>query len=193
MNLDGLVEKIQYTNEQEKRMAENTLSLVNESYGEMRSISHRMMPSALINSGLDTALREFVAKIDPDKLRIDLDTSGLDDPIGEHIETTIYRVIQECVANVVKHSSASRLDIQVVRDEEGLSVTLEDNGKGFDVKMLDTSAGMGMRNIVSRVHYLHGTINVDSDQRRGTLIAIHIPPQPETVTGYSRQQSEQTA
>lgn len=175
MNLNSLVDQFDYKTENEREKAQNVVSLMNESYDEMRSISHQMMPNALIKSGLATALREFVNKIDKEKIRVSLETTGLMERIEEQTESIIYRVIQESVSNVIKHSGASKLDIQVLKDEDGLSVTLEDNGKGFDVRDLASAKGIGMKNIYSRIEYLKGTVDIDSGQGRGTLIAIHVP------------------
>ena len=87
----------------------------------------------------------------------------------------LYRVIQETVNNVIKHAAASSLDIQLSKDEDGINAMIEDNGKGFSVPQADLSNGMGLKNIMSRVTYLKGSVDVSSEPGRGTLVAIHIP------------------
>jgi len=174
MNLNGLFSKLELKTESNLQ-AEKALSLVNESYDEMRSISHQMMPNALIKSGLASAVKEFIGKLDKDKLKVTLETVGLNERLDEQTETVIYRVIQETVNNVVKHANANKLDIQIIKDEDGISVTIEDNGKGFNKDKVDLKSGIGLSNIYSRVEFLKGTVDIDSTEGRGTLVAIHIP------------------
>lgn len=174
MNLNGLFAKLNLPKETNLQ-AEKALALVNESYDEMRSISHQMMPNALIKSGLASAIKEFIGKLDKDKLKVTLETVGLNKRLDEQTETVIYRVIQETVNNVVKHANASKLAIQIVKDEEGISVTIEDNGKGFNKGKIDIKSGIGLSNIYSRVEFLKGTVDIDSNEGKGTLVAIHIP------------------
>jgi signal transduction histidine kinase len=91
------------------------------------------------------------------------------------VETILYRVIQECVNNVIKHSGADTLDISLIRDEDGISATVEDNGHGFDSSDKQKFEGIGLKNIISRIAYLKGEVDFDSSPGRGTLVAIHVP------------------
>ncbi len=174
MNLNGMFQKLKLTGEMGLQ-AEQTLSIVNDSYDEMRSISHQMMPNALLKSGLAFAVKEFLDKIDKDMIKINLETIGLSQRLDEQTETVLYRVIQETVSNVIKHAEANKLDIVLIKDEEGISITIEDNGKGFDKSKTDLRTGMGMGNILSRVEFLKGTVDIDSTIGKGTLVAIFIP------------------
>ncbi|GAB1463178.1 ATP-binding protein [Pedobacter sp.] len=172
MNLNALFFKLDLKTESSLQ-AEKALALVNESYDEMRSISHQMMPNALLKSGLASAVKEFIGKLDKDKLKVTLETAGLNQRLDEQTETVIYRIIQETVTNVVKHANASKLDIQIIKDEDGVAVTIEDNGKGFNKN--DVKAGIGLSNIYSRAEFLKGTVDIDSTEGKGTLVAIHLP------------------
>jgi signal transduction histidine kinase len=134
-----------------------------------------MMPNALVKSGLADAVKEFLDRIDSHIIQINLYTEGLDMRINTNIETVLYRVIQECVNNVVKHSGASLLDIALLKDDKNISVTIEDNGKGFDTSHTENFQGMGLSNIQTRIEYLKGTVEWDSSLEKGTLVAIHVP------------------
>jgi two-component system NarL family sensor kinase len=175
MNMNGLVNQLQYQSPSEKKKAQNTLDLINDSYDEMRSISHQMMPNALIKAGLTSAVRDFVNKIDKDKIKVSLSVVGLNERLDQQVESVLYRVIQETVNNVIKHAEATKLAIQFLKDDDGITITIEDNGKGFNKELLNKEAGIGLKNMMSRIAFLKGTIDFDSTIGKGTLVAIYLP------------------
>jgi two-component system, NarL family, sensor kinase len=175
MNLSAFSNEINFSNEEQKISFERIISLVDESCKEVRTVSHQMMPNMLLKSGLGKAVTDFIDKIDRRVLKVHLHTEGLNERLDEHIEIVLYRVVQECVNNVIKHSGASDLDIAIIRDKDGVSATIEDNGKGFAINHLSEEAGMGLTNMRARVEYIKGTIEFDSTPGNGTLVAIHIP------------------
>ena len=151
------------------------MGLIDESCREVRTVSHVMMPNALLRNHLDGAIREFVNRIHPRTLQVQVHTEGLDTKLHSDVETVLYRVIQECVHNALKHAGATRLDISLIRDRDGISGTIEDNGKGFNPETLTGADGIGLKNIRTRIEYLKGTVDFDSAPGRGTLIALHVP------------------
>ncbi len=175
MNLSAFENSMQFSDEEQKISFERIISLVDESCKEVRTVSHQMMPNVLLKSGLGKAVTEFLDKIDQKVLKINLYTEGLNENIDENIEIVLYRVLQESVNNVIKHSAATELDISLVKEAEGISATIEDNGKGFDIHHLSEKAGIGLKNMRARVEYLKGTIDFDSSPGKGTLVAIFIP------------------
>jgi two-component system NarL family sensor kinase len=174
-NLNGISGIMESLPPAEKTVFEKTVKLLDESCLEVRTVSHSIMPNSLINSGLGNAIKDFIEKIKNSGLHIALSTSGLNESLDANTEIMIYRIVQECVNNTLKHAGASKLDIALINDEDGLNLTIEDNGKGFDPAILPMEKGIGMRNIRSRTRYLKGTIDIDSRPGHGTLIAIHIP------------------
>ena len=177
MNLSALTTSLNFKDEHSKFMFLKTMDLVDESCKEVRVISHQMAPNVLLKSGLAAAIRDFINKIDAQKLRINLETIGLQERLDRNIETVLYRVIQESVNNVIKHAEANSLDIQLAKDKEGINVMIEDNGKGFDINDIDKFDGVGLKNIQSRVDFLKGTVDFSSQVNKGTLVAIFIPLQ----------------
>lgn len=175
LNLSGITDHIVFKDEHSKNMFSKTMGMIDESCREVRVISHQMAPNVLLKSGLTAAVRDFINKIDARKLKINLETFGLQEKLDQNIEAVLYRIIQESVNNVIKHAEASSLDIQLSRDEDGINAMIEDNGKGFTKPNSDTYNGMGLKNIVSRVNYLKGTVEISSEPGKGTLVAIHIP------------------
>ena len=175
MNLSVFESELTFKNEAQKSSFENVIGLIDESCKEIRSVSHQMMPNALLKSGLASAIKEFIDRIDNRVISVSLHTEGLDERIDSNKETVLYRVIQECVNNVLKHAAATRLDISLIKDSDGISITIEDNGKGFDSSAMDSFNGIGLKNMISRINYLKGNIDFDSKTGKGTLVAIHIP------------------
>lgn len=175
MNLSSFESAIRFADNDQKRSFENAMRLVDDSCREVRTVSHIMMPNALLKNNLSAAIHEFVDKLDNKSLEVHVYTEGLDERLDSNIELVLYRVLQECVNNVIKHAGASTMDISVTRDRNGIDATVEDNGKGFDVKGKEAFTGMGLKNIITRVEYLKGTIDFDSAPGRGTVVAIHIP------------------
>nr|HPH24614.1 ATP-binding protein [Chitinophagaceae bacterium] len=142
---------------------------------EVRSVSHNMMPNALVKAGLASAVKEFVNQIDARVVKTDFYTEGLDNKLEKNVETVLYRIIQECVNNVIKHAKATHLDISLIKDNDGVAVTIEDNGIGFDSSNKNNFNGIGLKNIQTRVEFLKGTVEWNSAVGKGTLVAIHIP------------------
>ena len=175
MNLSAFENEIQFNNENQKIAFEKVIDLVDESCKEIRSVSHQMMPNALLKSGLASAIKEFIDKLDSRVLKVNLHTEGLNERLDSNVETVLYRVIQECVNNVIKHAGANTLDISLIKDEDGISATIEDNGKGFDTRDKQKFEGIGLKNIATRIGYLKGTVDFDSQPEQGTLVAIHVP------------------
>jgi signal transduction histidine kinase len=84
----------------------------------------------------------------------------------------VYRIVQELVNNAVKHAEASSVLVQVMRQAQSLNITVEDNGKGFDATHWKEKHTAGLQNILSRVHYLGGRMDIQSQPDKGTSVYI---------------------
>lgn len=175
MNLSAIENEIVFKDEAQKNSFDKVIVLVDESCKEVRSVSHQLMPNALLKSSLAAAVREFIGKIDSRIIKINLYSEGLNERLDTDVETVLYRVIQECVNNVIKHSEASMLDISLVKESNEIIATIEDNGQGFEVDKTTYTDGIGLKNIITRVEFLKGTVDFTSAPGKGTLVAIYIP------------------
>lgn len=176
MNLSNLDSKIQINNEEQRTAMQNAISLVDDSVKEVRTVSHNMMPNTLIKLGLASAIREFITKLgNAPTLKVDLEIVGLDTRLDNQVETVLYRVIQEIINNIIKHAKASQISMQLVRHETELNVMVEDNGVGFDITKLETSDGIGLKGIQTRIELLGGAVHFDSALGRGTTVIIDVP------------------
>ncbi|SHH53931.1 TPR repeat-containing protein [Chryseolinea serpens] len=155
---------------------ERSVDMLDSSIREMRRVAHNMMPEALVKFGLDTALRDYCNDIHQSgALQINYQSLGLENaPIDQTTAITIYRVIQELVTNIVKHAGAQSAIVQVTRNDGALSVTVEDDGKGFDTTILRRSNGIGWTNIQNRVEFLKGKLDVNSQPGKGTSVLIEL-------------------
>lgn len=144
---------------------------------ELRQIAHNMMPEILIKYGLVEALSEFIGNIaSPHAVKFNFIHSGLHQPqLAPNKELTIYRVIQELLNNIIKHARATDVLVQLAITTDMLTITVEDNGVGFNPDRVDHTKGIGLGNITSRVNYLEGQLSIDSLPGKGTSVYIEIP------------------
>lgn len=174
MNLNHAYDGAAVGDEARHQLTGKALSLLNDGYDEMRSLSHRMMPRALLRAGLPVALEELLSRLNGPGLAVSFEVSGLEERLPEQTETILYRVVQEAVNNVIKHAAASRLSVQLTRDEEGVALNIEDDGKGFDAGSAEHWEGIGLKNIVSRLALLKGSVEIHSAPGKGTLVAVFV-------------------
>ncbi len=155
---------------------ERSIDMLDSSIKEMRRVAHNMMPEALVKFGLDTALKDFCSDINQSGImKISYLSYGMEqNEIEQTKSITIYRIVQELVNNALKHSAAKETIVQLSLSEGNLAVTVEDDGKGFDITNLDKSRGIGWSNIKNRVAFLNGKIDINSNAGSGTSILIEI-------------------
>jgi len=175
MNLAAIEEEIPFGDADQRLAFRNALQLVDEGCREVRAVSHSMMPNALLKAGLGAAIREFLDQIDHRVLKINLLTEGLNEKLDSNTETVLYRVVQECVNNVIKHAQASQLDLSLRQEPDGISAMIEDNGRGFDTRDRSKFEGIGLKNIQSRLALLGGSVEWSSQPGRGTAVAVFVP------------------
>jgi signal transduction histidine kinase len=108
-------------------------------------------------------------------LQVNYQSIGLEQQaIEQTTAITIYRIVQELVNNTMKHAAATSAIVQVSRSNGTISVTVEDDGKGFDTSVLQRPLGIGWSNIQSRVEYLNGKLDVQSEPGKGTSVHIEL-------------------
>jgi signal transduction histidine kinase len=158
--------------EEHAQSVNNVLTQLDRSITELRRVSHNMMPEALIKFGLKETLENYCENINlSGTLKVQLQTYGMDERMEQNTEIVLYRIVQELLNNVIKHAEAKNVLIQLIRKDSHFSLTVEDDGRGFDP---DTGRkeGAGLSNIRARVDYLGGTIDVRSAPGEGTSVNI---------------------
>lgn len=159
---------------EDKPGVERSLKIIDDACVEVRSISHNMMPNALIRLGLIPAITEVVNNVNAARgIKIDF-TNNIDTSLGRSLDITIYRVVQEILNNMIRHAKASHISMSIERNKDNLEIRMEDNGIGFDTDSLKESKGMGWKNIFSRVSMLDGNIKLESEPEKGTVVHINL-------------------
>jgi two-component system, NarL family, sensor kinase len=174
MNLSSFSNSVQLKEDEQKHSLNNIITLVDESCKEVRAVSHSMMPQVLLKKGLPEAIEELAGKINTDVLRINFHAEGFEQRPDGNIETILYRVIQECMNNTLKHAEAKHMDISLIKETGNISIPIEDDGKGF--LFHETSdEGIGLKNIRNRIRFLKGEVDFDTAPGKGTSVVIHVP------------------
>jgi two-component system, NarL family, sensor kinase len=159
----------------QKPKVDSSLVLLNQASEEIRNITFNLMPRTLEEGGLVPALHELANKVSKaGVVLVNLQVHNMDRFILEkQSQFNIYRIVQEAVNNILKHADAKEINIQLIGQNDHLSIMIEDDGKGFDTAAKKT--GRGLKNIVTRSLWLKGSINIDSHPGRGTTITTEIP------------------
>jgi len=155
-------------------------SLLEETMSEIRDLSHNLVPDVVKRSGLKNALEQFVYKINrsPD-IKVNYQFMGSENSIAEEMGVHMYRIVQELLTNSLKHSEASQILVQIIINEDTISLTVEDDGKGFEINpevgLPENSEGIGLSGVENRVTYMQGSFDIHSSSHSGTSIHIEIP------------------
>lgn len=148
-----------------------SISQLDSAITEMRRVAHNMMPEALIKFGLDDTLQNYCNSVSENSgLQIVYQSFGLEERLNQTVEIVLYRIVQELLNNTIKHANATQIHVQLSKNNKTISLTVEDNGKGFDVNSVKKD-GIGITNIQHRVDYLKGKLDITSD-KNGTSTHI---------------------
>ena len=151
--------------------------LIDSAIKETRTISFELMPATLEDFGLDTAIKDILRnKLGKSGIKYSVLISGLKSRLAADIEIAIFRIVQELINNLIKHSQATKAEVNVRRGADFIIIKVKDNGKGFSQeKEFAAGKGFGLRSIVNRVKFLNGKISFDPAQTTGSVITVDIP------------------
>jgi signal transduction histidine kinase len=151
---------------------ERSMDMLDSSIKELRMVAHNLMPESLVKFGLDTALKDFCSSITASGvLKVNYHSFGMEQlKLDSGKEIIIYRIVQELISNTIKHAAAKESIVQLEFQNNQLDITVEDDGKGFDVNSLNIVKGIGWSNIKNRAEYLKAKLNVNSQEGKGTSV-----------------------
>jgi len=173
--------KLKYENCLNKSKIENISSndlglLFDKTIEETRRISNNLMPAALSEFGLTTAIRNICNDIsETSKINITYNFEGASKNISNELKTYLFRIVQEALTNILKHSNATFAHINITFTKQNIIVKIKDNGVGFNIKKVKPLKSNGLNNINDRVLLLSGKFYINSEPQKGTEINIEIP------------------
>ncbi len=168
------------TDENIRRQLNLITAQTTQTIGEVREISYNLRPYLLENLGLTKAVRSLLNKVaETDQVKIQIELDEVDDLFEPEAEMSIYRIIQENLTNILKHSEATEVQVFLKKSDRNLTILISDDGKGFDPKAAQTKVydkgGFGLLGISERVKMLGGTQEIESEIGGGTNVLIKIP------------------
>jgi len=157
----------------------NIESFVAQMVKDIRTMSHLLYPPLLDEVGLESALKEYVNGFaERSGVQVSLDLPAVIKRLDRDYELSLFRIVQECLTNIHRHSGSKTASIRIVRDDGTLVLEVRDEGRGMAPERLSDiqsrGSGVGIRGMRERVLQLSGTMNIESD-RSGTRIAVAIP------------------
>lgn len=172
--LFSIIQKDMLSNENAS-IYDKTNTLIDEACVEIRRISHNMMPHAIGLSGLEGALNDLGETLQREGIHTTIEISPIPKTLDDTKTVTIYRLSQELIANIRKHADAKNVLIQLLVHNNKITLTIEDDGKGFNLETAKEKDGLGIKSIFSRVEFLDGKIDFDTRENNGTTVTIQIP------------------
>lgn len=168
---------------------ENSEQILTDIHGEIRNIAFNLMPPVLIKEGLLAGLSELLRRINKiGTVKVGLSHHDVPTRLSELIEISMYRVIQELLSNIVKHSKATQATLDFTGFDNEVVLTIEDNGIGYNLQTFQNNEGNGWRNISSRLNLIKASIEFDVvEGRANNTIVISVP-----ITNQTRYPVEVT-
>lgn len=168
-----LTSKIKTTSETDAATLQKLTNVLDEAADDVRNISHQMMPRALQEFGLVSAVDDMLDKsFSTSNVKYEFEHFGIKNRFPENIEIGLYRIAQELINNILKHSKATEVGVQLFQNKKNLVLVIEDNGRGFDVGKNKT--GHGMTNINYRSKAIGGILNIESTVGAGTISTVRV-------------------
>ncbi|MEZ4721471.1 MAG: tetratricopeptide repeat protein [Flavobacteriales bacterium] len=176
LGVQSAMNKVGLTDIQKPEFAQH-IQQIDAAADEARSISHQMMPRVLMESGLIVALEDMLHKtLGNTSISYDFEQFHLGETRFEtRIEVSVYRICQEMVNNIIKHSAAKSVSLQLFKTKTHLVLHIEDDGLGFDLNDRQRPSGIGLSNIFSRASAVNGEVNFEKGQPKGTVANVRIP------------------
>jgi signal transduction histidine kinase len=156
--------------------------LITQVIKEVRRVTFNLKPTVLGDYGLQAALNVFIKEIGKlTEISLSYQTEGdTSIRLPQKVENNIFRIIQEAINNAIKYSSATRIEVILQQEEESLNITVQDNGNGFDEKLVEArsvniESGRGFFNMYERTEYVNGKLVIKSELGKGTRVFLSVP------------------
>ncbi len=153
---------------------EGLITDTNDTLGKMRVMAYNLRPPILealdLRSALENYCREFSGRT---HIELTFEAEPISPETADIIMVTLYRFLQETLTNIIRHAQASKVWVELTTEENWLSLTVQDNGMGFDDK--NKTGGIGITGLRERLMLVGGTVRINSAPGRGTIISARLP------------------
>jgi signal transduction histidine kinase len=158
-----------------KENCNNIIDSLNSTIYDLRNIMYDLKPKNLEDLGLEFAVRKLSENISQrTRKNGNVEIIGKTRRFDKEVELYLYRIIQECLSNIIRHSQASEYKIELLYSEKNLRIFISDNGIGFKIEKVNKDKNYGLLNISERIKALKGTMKINSSSE-GTLLLFEIP------------------
>ncbi|WP_416865351.1 MAG: tetratricopeptide repeat protein [Imperialibacter sp.] len=176
LNFNGWIGKRDLSQDEVEDYSAKTSGLLDEAVTEVRRVSHNLSTGQVSRYGLVGSMEDLAATVNrSDSIKMKVLHFNLGERLPIELETGIYRIVQEMLANVLKHANAQEFTVQLSKTDNSVILTAEDDGKGFDYKEAKKRGGIGLHNIDNRVKKFGGQFSVDSSPGKGTIFTFEFP------------------
>ena len=135
-----------------------------------------LRPTSLDELGFTSSVEGLISKVKENKdIEFELDIKEKSEISSSNIKIISFRVVQEVLNNISKHSQAKKVNIEISINKNYININIEDDGIGFDVKNINFSKSFGLSSLKERVSLVEGTIDIISKIGKGTIIKVRIP------------------
>ncbi len=157
--------------------------IATDAIGETRSLAHNLRPLHIEQIGLTNSLRELIREVSQSsQIHFERRVENVDEVFKADAAANIYRIVQEALNNLIRHSRARQASITVERDVRSVRLRISDDGDGFDVNETASRRGLGLTSMTERVRMLGGTFNLKSEPGKGTELTVELPLEVEPET-----------
>ena len=172
LNLVPVEEELLRNNSELAKQITGSLRLIEELSRDLRTMSHLLHPPLLDEAGLHSAVRWYVEGFaERSKIDVDLQLDPIVGRLPAELETAIFRIVQECLTNIHRHSGSSSASIVIARDSQNVSIEIRDRGQGMPMPI---RAGIGIQGMGERVRQLGGRLEIASGSG-GTRVSAIFP------------------
>ena len=153
-----------------------TDDLLGKAIKDLRDLSHNLQNNRIHNIGIVESIRQLLLSLEKTgRYQTIFHTSDNFHILDPNTDIILYRMIQEIINNIIKHASASIIDVEISNDLDMTTIRIGDNGIGFNTTLLHQgNPGIGLQNIANRAKMINGTIDVKSEPGNGTTITLYI-------------------
>jgi len=143
---------------------------------DVHSLSRQLHPSILDDLGLTRAVESLCAQfLNREGIEVVFTAENIPATLSRDVSLSIYRIIQEGLNNIAKHACASRAKVELQRTDGTLSLSIQDDGIGFDAAEVRRKPGLGLSSMRERTRIIHGVLHITSEPEKGTTITVHVP------------------